>query len=525
MTGRFVCQQRPPLLALEHALRGLRWSATVLVVAWLIDSAASPQADLAVVAVAPAALVLANVSSLVSAHRPDADPRLVGRLIRAQICLDVVAVVVSILGMRPEPSSPLWAALAFPVLEGAVRFQFSGAVLTWAALALALFSDRIARWAPRAGYEPLIELAAHLGTAFALGVVAGYLAEKLVAEMYLVAAQRASAEGRARLLAVLAVAGERLSGGDAHRLASVGLEAVMELGFDAAELVVFSGDRGCGEVVSHLGAAPAPLREPDLVELASACAALTPRSVVRHGSTRQVGVLGHRLDKTMVITACADTPAADRDEAFAAVAGSLATALATAARERAVRANERRLRHEATHDPLTGRLNRAGLMGVARSVSVQPDARTRLVAFVDLDGFKAVNDTHGHDVGDGLLNAVGQRLSRVVPDGAVGRLGGDEFVVLSGANPPLDAPGFSALIGGVFDAPVPTPAGLIDVAGSIGVCDFDPTLDPGAQWSRADEAMYLDKAARRLGRAAPPDRGAASPKRDRSPAQDPSLNP
>ena len=86
------------------------------------------------------------------------------------------------------------------------------------------------------------------------------------------------------------------------------------------------------------------------------------------------------------------------------------------------------LRHELELDVLTGLVNRRGF---EQRVTARIDAGERLhLAFLDLNGFKAVNDTHGHGVGDELLRRVAARLRRATrPDDIVARLGGDEFVV------------------------------------------------------------------------------------------------
>ncbi|TCO65003.1 putative bifunctional diguanylate cyclase/phosphodiesterase [Actinocrispum wychmicini] len=93
---------------------------------------------------------------------------------------------------------------------------------------------------------------------------------------------------------------------------------------------------------------------------------------------------------------------------------------------------QRRLRHEATHDPLTGLPNRALFQErLAEVFAAGRDTRVGL-CYLDVDGFKVINDSLGHDVGDQLLVAVGSRLGALVHghDRMVARMGGDEFVVL-----------------------------------------------------------------------------------------------
>ncbi|WP_376771494.1 putative bifunctional diguanylate cyclase/phosphodiesterase [Micromonospora polyrhachis] len=100
--------------------------------------------------------------------------------------------------------------------------------------------------------------------------------------------------------------------------------------------------------------------------------------------------------------------------------------------EQALRDSESRFRHQATHDPLTDLPNRALFTDRLAAVIARPlrtDARVG-VCFVDLDRFKEINDTRGHQVGDRLLVAVAERLRRDVGEHVVARLGGDKFAIL-----------------------------------------------------------------------------------------------
>ncbi|HWK95405.1 MAG TPA: GGDEF domain-containing protein [Pseudolabrys sp.] len=94
---------------------------------------------------------------------------------------------------------------------------------------------------------------------------------------------------------------------------------------------------------------------------------------------------------------------------------------------------ERENDHRARHDALTGLSNRHGLVNAANAslAAARDGERSLSLLFVDLDGFKAVNDTFGHAAGDALLKLVAERLRRMLrADDIAARIGGDEFVTL-----------------------------------------------------------------------------------------------
>jgi diguanylate cyclase (GGDEF)-like protein/PAS domain S-box-containing protein len=162
------------------------------------------------------------------------------------------------------------------------------------------------------------------------------------------------------------------------------------------------------------------------------------------------------------------------------------------------RAAEDSLRRQAEEDPLTGLANRAYLnrllMGHASA------GQACAVLFIDLDGFKLINDSCGHEVGDEVLIEVAQRLrSTVRPTDAVARLGGDEFVVLCPeVGRPLDIRRLAQRISEVLESPILTTTGAVRVTASVGIADGEiPLDDPTELLHRADIAMYR---AKRLGK-------------------------
>lgn len=162
------------------------------------------------------------------------------------------------------------------------------------------------------------------------------------------------------------------------------------------------------------------------------------------------------------------------------------------------RANQQRLTHDARHDPLTGLVNRAAFLGrLHEAFAARRADRPTAVLFVDLDGFKQVNDTHGHRYGDAVLVAVADVLSiGVLGSDLVGRLGGDEFgIVLNGVDSPENAVLVAERILTAMNQRLIVVDDLeLRVRASIGVAVDEPDCpDAAALLHRADVAMYSAK--------------------------------
>jgi diguanylate cyclase (GGDEF)-like protein len=159
---------------------------------------------------------------------------------------------------------------------------------------------------------------------------------------------------------------------------------------------------------------------------------------------------------------------------------------------------QQRLTHYALHDPLTGLANRYLLLEELRRMLQGLARRGGSVAlvFMDLDGFKGINDHYGHDVGDEVLTAVARRLRGAVrADDVVARLGGDEFVVAHASSERLvDGDMVVSRIRKVLSAPFRVRGEIFDVGASIGWVSTEvDDLTPDALLARADREMYLQK--------------------------------
>jgi len=168
-------------------------------------------------------------------------------------------------------------------------------------------------------------------------------------------------------------------------------------------------------------------------------------------------------------------------------------------RARALRMVEEKtgqLRYQALHDALTGLPNRALIMDRAEQMLVHArrDGIDASAMFIDLDGFKGVNDTFGHPVGDELLRIVATRISGVLREtDTIGRLGGDEFVVLVVGGADIIANRILAVLREPFDVGTGNP---ITITTSIGIATGD--RDAARDLLRdADIALYEAKGAGR----------------------------
>ena len=158
---------------------------------------------------------------------------------------------------------------------------------------------------------------------------------------------------------------------------------------------------------------------------------------------------------------------------------------------------EDQLEHQATHDPLTGLANRTLFDELLVRAAYRADRSGRPVAvlYLDLDGFKDVNDVFGHPSGDRVLSETSRRLEAVVrPGDMVARMGGDEFVVLcEHLSEPSDAEKIATRIVQAVGKPIPLATGVATVTASVGIALGEPGETAASLIGRADEAMYRMK--------------------------------
>jgi len=168
------------------------------------------------------------------------------------------------------------------------------------------------------------------------------------------------------------------------------------------------------------------------------------------------------------------------------------------------RAAEQQLTELALHDELTGLPNRRLLLerckhAFARALSGRGDCTSVAILFIDLDGFKPINDSAGHDVGDQVLIAVAKDLQTSLrPTDTVARVGGDEFIVLLEQDDGLThVRNVAERMTTTIRRQITTEAGSLTLSASIGIARVDlahqPEISPEQLLRRADAAMYRAK--------------------------------
>ncbi|KQT01613.1 diguanylate cyclase [Rhizobium sp. Leaf391] len=188
--------------------------------------------------------------------------------------------------------------------------------------------------------------------------------------------------------------------------------------------------------------------------------------------------------------------------ALAVIAIFLAASLAGHAiwrRSVKLNSNRQELQHLALRDTLTGLANRAHFRSelTARLRRALPEDECS-VLFIDLDRFKAVNDTYGHPTGDKLISLVATRMREILPDALIGRIGGDEFTVLLEGRKADEVAAIADKIVIYLREPFEIEGVYVSIGASVGVAiAADANADAVELTRQADIALYHAKAAGR----------------------------
>ena len=462
-------------------------------------------------------LMLVNAMSLVSEGADQDRIRRVTGVVGLIADTLSVMLIVNVLGIFDENVS--WFILIIPIIEAAMRYGIGAAVGTW--LAMTAITITIARLTGQSAaiLGDTSVLLPRLGAVLIVAIPVMYLSQKLLLEIRLERLATGEATRRSRLLETVAQSSQRVSRLDVGMVDEV-LDSAISLGFDIVDVCV-QGAGGSWRIEAsrqhdHDVYVPAP------DSVASGLSDLEPRGsatflraaedadvlsdpLKRLGlGTLMVNPLGSEGDATVALR-CAiklgSELTATQAECVEMLAGNATIALHNKRLVGELRAMQGQLRHDALHDALTGLSNRIDFNNTLDEAlfDCQRNPRRFAVVFIDLDRFKPVNNSLGHDVGNELLISVARRLTAAVREtDMVARIGGDEFVVL--LDPVFDNSEDTELVEiadrvcSAISDPFNVSGNEVVISCSVGIAMADVEVKTGAELlRRADLAMYRAK--------------------------------
>ena len=502
-------------VAVEAALRRVRFLTAVLVGVRLVTAHVMPLAEVAVLVTAFASV---NVASSF-AHAESARVR--ARLAILQLLVDTLVVLLVTCVPGGGAGAADWAVLVLPVIEGAIQFQMTGAIGSWLAI-----STGYGGWTLLVHHDlPVATVAQRLAIVLLVALPSGFLAESLVAEITAHRRGRDEAERRGSLLRAAALGGRRSTTLDVDEILDVLRDTIATMGFADPQVFEVAGDaapalfarpvRQSRDVLAippgdpRLEAADRARRSGHAVfspagsaaPAAGACPSqLFAVPVVDDDDTGAVVLLARWPGPVL--------PPASQTESLELFAAQAGASLRNAQVHLELQVLKDRLAHEAAHDALTELPNRRRFHEQLERLCGRGRPDDWLgVLFLDLDGFKQVNDRLGHDAGNELLVEVAARLLRCVrPGDVVARFGGDEFTILltriENAVPAIEV---ADRICAVLMEQFALKAGVVHISTSIGIAlARSDAADPGDLVRRADVAMYRAKSQGKAGWALDP---------------------
>ena len=368
-----------------------------------------------------------------------------------------------------------WALLTIPIVGASIRGSELHVLSTWlvAAGAYLGITTAISQLATTETEATLNALGILLAVAAGVAVLTRWLAEGWVDQQALTE----SVERRREWLEHLQSSARAMRTMSPPEVIEACLQTVVDLGFDAATATGgHAASTGATSLAAPISTIDAP--PPETIEVAAH----------EHGGGLLFSATGLEPEsQTIIVAWTTENPSDELAAAMGDVIAQTTQAYGTASHLATAR-------FEASHDALTRLANRRRLDDLlAETAAAETPAA---VVFVDLDRFKPINDSHGHDVGDQVLRVLADRISDAAGDrGTAVRYGGDEFVVLLTGEHVAAANGVAEQIVRHVREPVITDAGRFVLAASVGLATHGRATSGETLVELADEQAYRAKRA------------------------------
>lgn len=458
-------------------------------------------------------LLAANLFSLVGSRR---GRKSLARSSVIELVIDSL-ITLSILALTSyEGRNPGYALLVIPVYEASARFGLRVAAITWltTGASYAAISSIMAEVTDRPA-EPGI-LSYQLAAILVVVIMTGLLGDLTARQLNRAKRQAIFADRRSDLLKIAAESSRAMTTLETGQVEDAILAGAMKLGFEAVD-VFMASDSGKWQLTRHIGLPSSYVSDPNIAEV-GVVGEVRNRGhtvVIDHHQDREpalkeiieagfnvvVGIPIWRSGEIIGVLSVGTTasrhilPAeVECLELLAAQAGAAFEAVRHLDETRGL---EDRLAYEVSHDHLTGLPNRAWFL---ERLDESLNKGITSVLVCDIDRFKTINDSLGHQLGDVLLDLIAARLLSLVGSGGmVARIGADEFAIqLSGttAETALDMAG--AILDGMTE-PISLGHQELVTSFSIGVASSEdsPTIEATTLLRDADLAMYRAKRAGR----------------------------
>jgi diguanylate cyclase (GGDEF)-like protein len=430
-----------------------------------------------------------------------------------QLAVDGALALIATVVLDPTASPLAWVALLVPVLDAGAFFGPALAALVWLSLGLAYVALRMRMLPSDASSGELVRLGLQqMAAVAAVTIPTGYMAARLRDDLDRAHDTLMAAQRWVRELEMVAAHSRRLTETtDPPAVLEQTALAARDLGFARVDVCERNG-AGRWRVSHSAGEGRSPDPATDRA-LERAAATGGPTLSGAGGAPHEIqwlhltGYGGGALvpvwqaeGVVAVLRAWSHEPlAADesRVQALQVLTTQAAAAWGTASRYSTLAGWSRQVAHEASHDALTGLANRSNVMArIERSVErVAVGGQPFALLYLDLNGFKEVNDDLGHEAGDAVLVAVAQRLARIARAADVAaRLGGDEFVmVLDEIGSTKEAVAVAERVCEALSEPVRVGGAITAIGASVGISWSAPGTSADTLLRAADAAMYRVK--------------------------------